>query len=177
MKPASLLSAFFAAFGLYLAIQSLAAVVGSFAILQTMAQFPDDSVNRWMIPLQLLPACLPLIAGVLLFVFARRLGLLAARASGIGGEIKWEVQPKPCDLLAVLLAVLGVYLLVTNIARGVQVAFLVLQMKAGSVDIAVPAARHFPGSSELVAIGVCMAGGIVLARYCAALSRWIMRKA
>ncbi|MDR0901567.1 MAG: hypothetical protein LBM92_02225 [Opitutaceae bacterium] len=176
MKPASFLSAFFAALGLYLTVLSLVAVTGSLVHLKIMTQFSDNSINRWMVPLQLLSVCLPLVVGVLLFVFARQAGLLAARASGIGEETKWEVQLKPCDLLTVLIAVLGVYQLVINIPHGVQVALLFFQIKAGSHDIALSASRSFPNNLEFLAVLVGMAGGVVLVRYCAVIARWIMRK-
>jgi len=176
MKPKTILSTQFAAFGIYLFSTSIFSTASALGMLLLMPSFGGDSINRYMVPLQFLALTLPTIISLFLVFCARRLGALSAKFAGASDEAAWELQIGPRELLAILFAGIGVYLIITEVSVLVRVVLLIFQAKAAAHVLASEANSNLPDATELVAHGACIAGGIFLLRRCGYLASLVKHR-
>jgi len=170
MKPQVLLSTFFAAFGVYLFSIYLFSTAATIATLFLMPSFDDGSVNRFMVPMQYAPQLFPLVLSVFLVIFSRRLGILTSSFAGVSDDAVWSLTIGSRELLAVLFAGTGVYLVLTELAALVRIGLLIFQVKAAGPVLSEVATSNLPDATQLVSHGVCIVGGIFLLRHCGYLS-------
>ena len=174
MRPRAILSCFFAAYGVYLTFSALFATIAAVGGLW-FAGVPRDE-STWLTALQYAMWFLPLVVGMILVLGASKLGTIAAGFAGLTDDITWDVRVTAPELLAVLLAAIGAYLVVTEGSAMVRVLFLMFQMKAGSHEVAEAASRRFPDGSQLITQTLCIVGGVLLVKKSLVIALRILRE-
>jgi hypothetical protein len=174
MKPHALLSCFFAAYGVYLTASSLFAVMLAFFGILMASQFSQGEPFAWTVARYSL-SLVPLVVGIVLVLFSRRLGALSAKYAGLSDDARCEFHLVPRDLLAVLLAVIGVYLAATQGAAMVRVLYLLFEVKAGSREIAESATRDLPEGTQVITHAVCVGAGVAIAKKCRTIAGMLIR--
>jgi hypothetical protein len=173
MKPRDVMACFFAAYGVYLIFTGLFGAVGAAAAILAMYRGLHGSI-RGIVLAQYLFAILPTLIGLLLVALAPKLAAVATRISGLEEGTTWNLPLSQHTLLAILLAVLGAYLVVTQVPELVRVALLVFMTKAGGAAVAETAARRLPDGSQLIVHLLCAGGGAFLASKCSAVASKLM---
>jgi len=169
MKPRDVLACFFAGYGVFLTFTSLLGAVGAAAAFLTI--FRESHVAYSGIGLaQYAFAMLPLFIGLLLATLAAKLGSITARLAGLADDTSWNLQLTQRELLSVLLAVLGVYLIVTQTPEILRVAVLMFLLKGAGPSVAEMAARRFPDISEIIVHLLCAGGGVYIASKCSVIA-------
>jgi hypothetical protein len=174
VKPHALLSCFFAAYGVYLTASSLFTVMMAFCGILMASQVSHGEAFAWTVA-QYSLSFVPLIVGIVLVLFARRLGALSAKYAGLSEDARCEFHIVPRDLLAVLLAVIGVYIAATQGAAMVRLLYLLFEVKAGDRAISEAATRNLPEGAQIITHTVCVGAGAVIAKKCRTIAGMLIR--
>ncbi len=163
MKPRTILACFFAALGLYLTLNSLFAAAFMVTGMLSVRGLHDDDMLTLM-PFTYLAPLFPLILGVVVVAQARRLGALCARFAGVSPDAEWNLNVNARELCALLLVVLGAYLLIVNGARCIRLLLVLFISKAGSPNVAEAAARGVGSDADIVVTILLTIAGVVLVK-------------
>ncbi len=174
MKPRDLIACFFAGYGVYLVVVSLLGVLSALTMISAMIPSGINGSFRLAGMSTLLVGLIPMAIGVLLAVMSSRLAGVAARAAGVDPEARWEIQIPATSLLAIVIAVLGLFLAVTRGAEAVRTLALQFAANTGGTTVVRSAAMQTRPVSEIVANLVCIGAGIFLARKCASIATRIL---
>jgi hypothetical protein len=161
MKARSLVACFFAAFGLYLVFTGLPGLVWAFATLW-LSRTPADPLDRFLVLQSVIWLLAPLL-GASVFFGARALGALTARAAGLADDAELHTHASARELMALLLAVLGAYLVITHGAALARVGFLLFRAEAASRVIA-EHGQNLPDGTALITHALGVIGGALLVR-------------
>jgi hypothetical protein len=164
MKPRSIISCFFAAYGVYLTFIAIFSVAGAVSAIMSFRGISET--YTWNTFVRSSWQFLPLVVGSLFMLFSKQLAALAIRFAGMENEPDWEMKLSSRDLLAVLLACVGAYLVVTECAQVCRVLYLSFVTYAGDRFISENAAQHLPDRSQIVAHFTCAILGAFLAKKC-----------
>lgn len=170
MKPRDLIACFFAGYGVYLVVISLLGVLSAAAMIA--ATLPSGLYGSFRSTLLL--SLIPMSIGVLLAVISRRLAEVAARLAGVDPDANWNVGVPATSLLAIVIAVLGVYLVVTRAAEVIRALGVLFAANAGGTIVGRGAAMQIRPWSETIPSLVCIVAGVYLASRCSAIAARIL---
>ena len=174
MKPRDILACCFAGYGIYLAFTGIVGSVATVAGMLSMARASHESLSVSQL-VQYSFGVLPLLVGLLLATFSPTLGRLAVRCAGLSDASSWSIQMRSSELLAVLLAVLGSFLLASQCGEIIRQSVFIFLAKAGDRDMAEMTIRLGANPSFLITYVGGAAAGAVLMFKCTAIATRLMR--